>query len=76
MSESTTRRLTAALERLQLLYPTMRFGQLVCFATELARDQRDYEVYSVEDSDLLTAVERHLRERLSNASDAPERKVV
>ena len=76
MSESITRRITAALERLQALYPEMRFGQLVAMVTELARDRREYGIYDVEDADFLAAAEEHLRRRLAATSEPAERRAI
>jgi hypothetical protein len=75
MNEST-RQLAEALQRMHALYPSMRFGQLVCFAVELCRDERNYGIYDVEDADLLKAIDKHLQQRSSSsiASSEPERK--
>lgn len=72
MSDVTSQRIADALVRLHALYPSMRFGQLVCFITTLARDQRDYGPYDVEDSDFLAAAERHLAKRVTDVNRGAE----
>jgi hypothetical protein len=72
--DETTRRIADVLVKLHALYPTMRFGQLVCFVTDLARDARDYGPYDVEDADWLAAAERHLVSRQDHGVPAAGRR--
>ncbi len=66
MADDTRREITEALLELAKMYPNMRFGQLVCFAAELARDKSPggaYGVYDVEDKTLLETIRQHLAQK-------------
>jgi hypothetical protein len=72
--DRTAQRIAEVLVKLHAVYPTMRFGQLVCFVTDMARDGRDYGPYDVEDVDWLAAAERHLASRQDYAPAGTERR--
>jgi hypothetical protein len=50
------------IRELSELHPSWRFGQLVGQVTEWARDERDWGIYDVEDTDFVAAARRHLDE--------------
>lgn len=60
MEESLRKQVMAALERLGRKYPAMRFGQLVCFASLLARGPSPQAAWDVSDEELLKAALEHL----------------
>jgi len=60
MDESLRKQVMISLERLGRKYPAMRFGQLVCFASLLARGPSAKAAWRVTDEELLRAALEHL----------------
>lgn len=60
MEESLRKQVVAAIERLGRKYPSMRFGQLVCFAAFLARGPSHNSMWEVTDEEIIRATLDHL----------------
>ena len=60
VDDGLRKQVIGALERLGRKYPAMRFGQLVCLASFLARGPSGKAAWNVTDEEMLKAAMEHL----------------